>query len=363
MVQPEPITPETRPVLRSGRKGILFRSISASGRYTIATGAAGRTAVLIRNNLDFPPEARRWVEQQAWTVHFPEAVQARYVGIEWILTAVADADEHRQALIALEQIAGELPVMNAPSRVVPTRRDLVADLLQGIPGLEVPRCIRLRPRQPGDFLRAAQAAALAYPILARPAGSQTGRGLLRIERPADWGQADARPFATRAWYLTEWRDSAVAGIFRKGRYIWIGDGWFARHMMQSEHWQVHTQHAWPRDAVQCRWQQGLFAAMERDAAVGLILAEVRRRIGLDYFGLDFGLKADGSFLFFEANAAMSFFARTYDERTVFPSERERRRAEAAALRLVTTPGLWTGPATVSAAEALGNQKAPLALPR
>ena len=36
--------------------------------------------------------------------------------------------------------------------------------------------------------------------------------------------------------------------------------------------------------------------------------EIRSKIGLDYFGVDFALAADGSVLLFEANAAMVVIA-------------------------------------------------------
>ena len=37
-----------------------------------------------------------------------------------------------------------------------------------------------------------------------------------------------------------------------------------------------------------------------------ILKAVRDRMGLDFFGMDFGLDADGRVILFEANATMSF---------------------------------------------------------
>ena len=39
-----------------------------------------------------------------------------------------------------------------------------------------------------------------------------------------------------------------------------------------------------------------------------MLAEVRERVDLDYFGIDFGIMPDGRLLLFEANATMNFFS-------------------------------------------------------
>ena len=38
------------------------------------------------------------------------------------------------------------------------------------------------------------------------------------------------------------------------------------------------------------------------------LRAVRKRIPLDYFGMDFGIAADGAVVLFEANATMDFFS-------------------------------------------------------
>jgi hypothetical protein len=39
-----------------------------------------------------------------------------------------------------------------------------------------------------------------------------------------------------------------------------------------------------------------------------VLSAVRDRVELDFFGLDFGILADGRLLLFEANATMNFFS-------------------------------------------------------
>jgi glutathione synthase/RimK-type ligase-like ATP-grasp enzyme len=41
--------------------------------------------------------------------------------------------------------------------------------------------------------------------------------------------------------------------------------------------------------------------------VHAILAEIDRRMGLDYFGVDFSFHPDGRMILFEANAAMTWF--------------------------------------------------------
>jgi glutathione synthase/RimK-type ligase-like ATP-grasp enzyme len=43
-----------------------------------------------------------------------------------------------------------------------------------------------------------------------------------------------------------------------------------------------------------------------DPAVERVLATVRERMGLDFFGMDFGVTEDDRLVLFEANATMSF---------------------------------------------------------
>ena len=60
---------------------------------------------------------------------------------------------------------------------------------------------------------------------------------------------------------------------------------------------AHRERGFPRDYPTALGERAMAA---RD--------EIRSKIGLDYFGVDFALAADGSVLLFEANAAMVVIA-------------------------------------------------------
>src|SRR5207342_3679313 len=51
--------------------------------------------------------------------------------------------------------------------------------------------------------------------------------------------------------------------------------------------------------------------------VHMVLNAIRERLGLDYFGVDFGLSEDGEIILFEANATMNFFPFMTDPRFAY----------------------------------------------
>jgi hypothetical protein len=55
-------------------------------------------------------------------------------------------------------------------------------------------------------------------------------------------------------------------------------------------------------------------------AIHSIFDQVRQRMGLDFFGMDFGIDASGQPVLFEANATMSFAMKALHERFSYLDE-------------------------------------------
>jgi hypothetical protein len=110
---------------------------------------------------------------------------ARY---KCILNLVTDPDQNPRALETLQKLLRGYRgrVINRPAAVLRTTRDQVAKRLAGIADLRVPKVIRLRNPKGGEASSAAQRAGMAYPIIARLAGTHTGRSSASSGLPASW---------------------------------------------------------------------------------------------------------------------------------------------------------------------------------
>ena len=84
-----------------------------------------------------------------------------------------------------------------------------------------------------------------------------------------------------------------------------------RHKLMSDSWNVHGK---DRERIMgdrpdlIEEEVALFATPEGafPPEIGRTLDAVRDRMGLDFFGVDFGIAPDGRVLLFEANATMNF---------------------------------------------------------
>jgi tetratricopeptide (TPR) repeat protein/glutathione synthase/RimK-type ligase-like ATP-grasp enzyme len=199
------------------------------------------------------------------------------------------------------------PVLNRPAQVLMTRRDLLPALLAEIPGVRIPRTLRLHIEGTGLTLRQQiEAAGMAPPFLLRPAGSHGGTGLVRVDDWQNLGLAAAD--VPGVWYASEYIDCMSAdGFTRKYRVAFVDREPYPYHLAISRHWMVHyvsadmPGHAWKLE------EEAAFLGGWR-ALVGAVAAEaidsIGRRLDLDFCGVDFGIGAGGELVVFEANATM-----------------------------------------------------------
>lgn len=233
-----------------------------------------------------------------------------------ILNLVTDPDQNPRTLDNLRKLlrAYRGRVINRPEAVLRSGRDQVARLLAGIPGLRVPRAIRLRAGKPGIAARAIERAGMRYPIILRRAGTHTGKivGLFDSADELAAGLTEAGDHIA-----TEFVDfKCPDGLYRKYRVYFFGKRVIFRHMLISDEWNVHV-------SVRSRFMGSRPSLLEEEAkimarpegafppAVREAFAGVRERMDLDYFGMDFGIDPEGHAVLFEANATMSFFPVDY----------------------------------------------------
>lgn len=220
---------------------------------------------------------------------------------------MADADLHVTTLRQAAHFAAQLkaPCFNAPEAVLATGRADVAQRLRGIPGLEVPRTVKVRENRITGLQAAMERAGMVYPVIARLPGDQGGVSTYRIDGPGGWEQLHCLPWGGNDLYLTQYVDYRDAdGLFRKLRLAVVGKKIIVKHRYASRGWMVHFRARAPGTDGE---ERDFLESFESRVlpGVGETVLAVADRLRLDYFGIDASLRPDGRLLLFEANATMS----------------------------------------------------------
>ena len=230
-----------------------------------------------------------------------------------LLNHIGDPDICGLALDAARQIVRKTgrPCFNHPDAIANTTRDRVAETLQGIPGLDVPKTIRVPAPTPEELREAVERGGLRYPILVRVAGAHGGTNMIKLDTPDASHEIEKLQRSTRAaLYATEFRDFAGPdGLHRKFRIVMVGDEMFLRQMIVGESWLIHAQR---RASDTRRAELDAFASFKDEHASRLepIFREIARRLDLDFFGVDCAIGDDGRVILFEANACMRILEQT-----------------------------------------------------
>jgi len=195
---------------------------------------------------------------------------------------------------------------NHPDAILKSGRTDVARALGGIPGLQVPRTIRVRTHSATDLLAQIAEAGLQWPVIVRIAGTHGGVGTVRVEGINDLEQSLSRiPWGGRPLYISEYVDFRDPdGWFRKLRICVVGNCILPRHRVASRQWLVHSVE---RESETLE-EEAAFLDAFTSAILPMIedrVLNIADRLGLDYFGIDCSLRPNGTLLLFEANAAMN----------------------------------------------------------
>ncbi len=245
--------------------------------------------------------------------YFDQERRWRLDGCRLAFNIVSEPDSNPRTLRIVDRIVAPLdcPVINAPGAIRLTTRESTAQRLRGVAGAIVPRVLRVRHPTVDQFRLLVDAGLISFPSIVRPAGTHTGRVVGLFERPEDWEGAVAD--AGREYIVIEFFDARRRdGLYPKIRFFFIGDTVLVRHLFLGDQWNVHgTDYgrvvmADPRleaeeEDLLRRGFDGL-PALTREALRG-----IRRRVDLDYFGLDAAIMPDDRLLVFECNATMNFF--------------------------------------------------------
>lgn len=263
-----------------------------------------------------PPRRHRVID---WTVALDNINRRDDVPRhDLLLNTIADADTERRSLESLSRYLKShpgVPVVNHPDRVLETTRDANARRLAAVPGLVFPRTVRFRRdgASPESIAARIGAWGLAYPIIVRETGTHTGRTVALVRNDADlagyFAQATGEEF-----YLIQFMDERFTGedgtrYFNKKRFFCIDGRLYPVVSHVDRIWNVH---GYNRLSVmkQTPWMQ----EQERrylDDPIGAIGEKTYRAleslgglVGLDFFGIDYTVRGDGTLLVFELNASM-----------------------------------------------------------
>ena len=228
-----------------------------------------------------------------------------------IFNQIADADTHRGALERCIELCSQVntTVINHPRHVLQTTRDNVSQMLQGIPGVIMPRTQRFSPRSPDEVFSRAAAERFEFPFIVRVAGDHDGRSMVKVDSHQDYAALHVMPFDGRDFYLTEYVDYRdEQGLHHKQRIVVIDGEPVLRHSLYNSDWNIHgssrnfmlERESWDHEMARMKRMTSEFLPRIRPA-----IDEITRRLQLEYYGIDCHLNPDGSMIVFEANANMN----------------------------------------------------------
>ena len=287
-------------------KGIVRVSPKGSRLLAVTKGSSQFT---LRGSANLAPFlSERFVQNRYFLQDDPDVLSKIAPGP--ILNHIADYDICSSALKLVEHLVerDRRPCFNHPHAIARTTRDEVARLLSGIPGLVVPKTIRVDRISPAALAKVAKDAGLAFPILARVVGSHGGEDRLRIDRPEAMDEIAQLPRPERPLYLTEFYNFVSPdGLYRKYRVAVVGnDDIFLRHVIVGTEWSLHGAGRMTTGGP-VKEEEERLSLFRSDWAPRLkpMFGEIARRLKLDYFGIDCHIDKNFDVLLFEANACMN----------------------------------------------------------
>ena len=298
-----------RPALPTPLPLAFMMGLSDSGRELVHLDQKRIPSITLSGTCSFMPQLTpgRFDIRKIW-LGDPRFQQYQVPNIP-LVNYIADPDSHETALKQAINIVTQTgrPCFNDPRKVIETRRDQIAEKFAGIPGLNTPRTVHIKPTHPRDFQNAAAEHGLKFPVIVRLAGDHGGVSTIRIDSPNDWDGIFVLPWGGRAVYLTEFADFHDSdGLYRKCRIIFTGGKMLLHHVIISKEWLVHRGSRINNDNT-AEEEKYWLASFEQEHLPRFrnALSEIRRIIGLDYFGLDCHLGQDNVITLFECNATMN----------------------------------------------------------
>jgi tetratricopeptide (TPR) repeat protein/glutathione synthase/RimK-type ligase-like ATP-grasp enzyme len=224
-----------------------------------------------------------------------------------VVNLVSEPDFGIEVVRSAEALADALgkPVINHPALILATDRQSISQRLAGVAGAVVPATTRIAAPELCHQLEAAFT--MQLPLIVRHAGTHGGE-MMELVSDAAALKFFAEEAGDEALYLTDFVDySSADGYFRKYRLVFVGEAILPYHLAIGDVWKVH--HASTRMA-DVEWMRDEEKAFLDDPerifgeTAMAALEDIRRRVGLDYFGIDCSIDAQGRVVVFEVNASM-----------------------------------------------------------
>ena len=222
------------------------------------------------------------------------------------LNAICDPDTNGASLRAAAKVVKQLGigVVNDPAKVARTSRDQVATALAGLAGVVVPSTIKVAPSYISEVEHLLDAGAATAPFLFREAGSHGGHALVRIDHRSQLRNLERFAFDGRRFYVSDFVDfRSDDGLYRKYRVLVIGGSVHRKHLIICDDWNIHSRsRSFMGDRPDLQAEED---AWVEEASLNLApFAAMHALLGLDFFGVDFGVLPDGRMVLFEVNACV-----------------------------------------------------------
>jgi tetratricopeptide (TPR) repeat protein len=239
-----------------------------------------------------------------------DAEDAGLPAYDLVFNVVGEPDVAAAIAGRVERFAAQCgrPVLNPPAAIARTQRHHLPALLDGIEDVAAASCIRCDtpPASRAALAALLVDAGIAFPVLARPAATHGGEGMVRcksLEELEIWLCT-----CQGSCYLAAFHDCRSPDVqYRKYRMIFVDREPYPYHLAISPHWMVHYFSAgmektpWKIEEERGFLQNPATALGSRAMAA---IAAIGSRLDLDFGGIDFALLPDGRVFVFEANATM-----------------------------------------------------------
>lgn len=230
-----------------------------------------------------------------------------------VMVGVCESEQNRPVLEALKEAIKEWtkPVINLPEFIGNTYRTRASELLQDVPGIEIPMTFLVEKSVlTGLVAKQGQLSdsfeGVRLPIIIRPRDSHAGRDLEKmndLDALTDYLQA----VECDELFISNFIDySDEKGNFSKYRVVLIEGDAYICHKAISTHWMIHYVNAGMleeedkrEDEAQSMLHFDEFVGRHKDA-----LSAIYEKTGLDYLGIDCAETMDGQLLIFEIDHVM-----------------------------------------------------------
>ncbi|MGZ3497230.1 MAG: tetratricopeptide repeat protein [Vulcanimicrobiaceae bacterium] len=269
--------------------------------------------------LDFVFDSRTTTVHKLYLLDAAQLEKIALPRYDVVFNAIGESSDAAAALSLADAFihAQRRPFINRPDRVLRTNRVRLIETLRDVDC----RLADIVTLERGSIHDAALP--FAYPLIIRPVGSHAGHGLEKIDDSAGLTEYVARTDAPE-FFLSPFIDYRNAdGLYRKYRIFCVDGEPYPCHLAISPNWMIHYYNAPMREHRWMRDEEAHFLG-EFDRVFGPelqgALRSVAGALGLEYFGIDCTVDADGRLLIFEADPAM--VVHTSDPVEIYPYKHE-----------------------------------------